>query len=104
MANFELKIDVSQVARALGKTREVIETILIPEARNLAISTHGFILKFAKEKMADSYKLPIFLGKKDKNVRWIEVTPGLWVVEIDDSVAWIETGRPPTSMATEQWL
>ena len=108
MANFDIKIDTSKVADMFGQTRDIIESALIPGVRAIAVATHGAVLNFAKEKLQDSYKLPIFLGADKsgipRNLRWIEITPGLWVIEIDDSVAWIENGRAPTSMATEQWL
>ena len=105
MADFHFKVDLARIAESLGQTREVIETHLIPEIKNLSISTHQFVLKYAQNMLkSSSWKLPLFLGEKNKNVRWIEITDGLWVVEIDDSAAWIEEGRPPTSMATEDWL
>jgi hypothetical protein len=121
-SNFSFIVDVSKVAETLGRTRDVIETKVTKAVEGLSISTHAFIINKANHELGD-FKRKYFLGlgeygkkttkesTKDprvdqtaRNVRWTLVTGGIWVVEIDDSVKWIEEGRPPTSMATEDWL
>jgi hypothetical protein len=104
MAEFTFKVDAGKVADMLNQTRDIVERELLPAVEQLSISTHLFLLKHIKDKLKDDYRLPIMMGQDDRNIRWVAVGTGLWVVEIDDSVKWIEEGRPPTSMATEDWL
>lgn len=118
---FKITVDISQVAEKLNSTRELLEDKLTAGVKAISAATHAFIINKASE--LDSFKRDAFLGtgkfgkdaqresSKDPNVdssakyvRWIEISKGLWIVEIDPKAAWIEEGRGPTSMATEQWL
>jgi hypothetical protein len=122
MAKFDITVDTSAIAEKVNKTKEVVEQKLTPAMERLSISTHAFIINKANNELSD-FKRKFFLGvgeygKKTlkqsssgagvdetaKNVRWVKVSNGIWVVEIDESAAWIEEGREPTSMATEDWL
>jgi len=118
---FRITVDVSQVAAKLNTTRELIETKLVEGVRLISASTHAFIVNKASE--LEGWKRDAFLGigkfgkdaqrqstnsplvdSEPKYVRWIEISQGLWVVEIDEKAAWVEQGRESVSMATEQWL
>lgn len=122
MAEFKVNIDVQQIADSLNKTREVIEEKVTKAVEALSVSAHAFIVNKANTELGD-FKRKFFLGQGEygkkttekstsdpridqtaKNVRWVKVANGLWVVEIDEKAAWIEEGRPATSMATEEWL
>lgn len=121
MAKFDINVDVEGLANKVSKTKEVVEQKLLPAVERLSISTHAFIINKANSELND-FKRNFFLGlgeygknKKDsdkapgvdssaKNVRWVKVSNNMWVVELDESVSWIEDGREPTSMATEDWL
>ncbi len=122
MAEVKFTIDIEDIATKLDKTREVIEEKVVPALERLSISTHAFIVNKANQEL-DGFKRDFFLGngkhgdktterssnhagvdQSAKHVRWTQVTKGIWVVEIDEKAAWIEEGRPPTSMATEDWL
>jgi hypothetical protein len=122
MANKFFNVDIGQIAQNLQKTRDVVEQKVIPAVEKLSISAHAFIINKANNELS-GFKREFFLGLgkygKDtpqqstphpevnstpRHVRWIKVSNGIWVVEIDPKASWIEDGRPPTSMATEQWL
>lgn len=122
MSKFDITVDVSQLAEKINKTKESVEQKIVPAIERLSISTHAFIINKANNEL-DDFKRKFFLGlgeygkkttktsnsapgvdESAKNVRWSKVANGIWVVEIDEKAAWIEQGRQPTSMATEDWL
>ena len=103
MSDFEFKANLREIAEKVGKTADQIKGKVNEEIRKLSISTHAFVVNYAQEKL-DGWKLGHFLGPEGNNIRWVQLAENMWVVEIDPSVAWIEEGREPTSMATEDWL
>lgn len=103
MSQLDFKVNLKEVAEKLGEVSDNIALQINEQVQNLSISTHAFVVKYANDKLT-GFKRNHFLGPEGKNVRWVQVSPSIWVVEIDPSVAWIEEGRGPVSMATEQWL
>jgi hypothetical protein len=103
MADFRFQVNVQSVAAQLNATADQIRGMVNDAVQKLSIAAHAFIVKKAQDELK-GYKLETFMGENGRNVRWSKVTNGIWVVEIDPSVRWIEEGRPATSMATESWL
>ena len=103
MSNFTLKANVKEIADRLGQSTDSLAYRVIKEVEALSASTHAFVVRYANEKLKDRHR-NLFFGENNQNVRWNQVAPNIWVVEIDESVAWIEEGREPTSMATDKWL
>lgn len=122
MSKFNINIDVQQLADALEQSATVIEDKVIQAVEALSVSTHAFIVAKANAELS-GFKRQAFLGIGDKanktnakstsdprvdqaakNVRWVRVANGIWVVEIDESAAWIEEGRDPKFMGSEDWL
>lgn len=99
--DFRFGANLEEIAAQLGQTREAIDQHVRTAVERLSISTHAFVLSHAQEKLKGFYREQFF-GENGKNVRWTEVSDGIWVVEIDPSVAWIEEGRDPTFMG--EWL
>ena len=111
MVDLDFKVNIDEVADQLRVKREAIEGRIVHEVKNLAASTHAFVVNFAQKKLADnSFMRDWFFGKTDpqsgesEKVKFQELGPGMYVVSIDESSRWIEEGRPPKSMATEEWL
>ena len=100
---FKLTINADQIAKDIGEEVNKVAQTLEQEVRGLAIQTHAKVIEFANEDLK-GWQLQHFLGDGGKNIRWAQVSDNIWVVEIDESVGWLNDGRPPTSMATEEWL
>lgn len=103
MADFRIAVNLEQIAKDMNTTVDSIYERVRGEAEKLSISTHAFIVRKAQNDL-DGFLLKTYLGKNNENVRWVKVNDNMYVVEVDESVGWIEEGRAPTSMATESWL
>lgn len=99
--DFDFKINLDEVSSKLGQKRDAIEGRIQQEVANLSISTHAFVVNYAQEKLK-GFQRQLFFGKDNSNVRWQQISEGMWVVEIDESVRWIEEGRDRTFMG--DWL
>lgn len=119
---FRLKINVSDVADKLRLAREVAEEKVTNAVESLSVFTHAFIINKANETFKDSkFKREYYLGlgtyakdsqkestsdqridNKAKNVRWIKIEDGIWMIELDEKAEWLEEGREPTFMG--EWL
>lgn len=96
-------INADAVAAAIGQEVNDIVEDLTAKAENLTVQIHAKVLEMASNELK-GFQLQQFLGEKGENVGWARVSDSLWVVEIDDSVGFYDTGRPETPMATEHWL
>lgn len=97
---YRFSINVDEVARQVGKDVVAIRERVTGEVQRLSISTHAFVVAKANAEL-DGYIRKIFLGKNNENVRWEQVADRIWAVTIDESVAWIEEGKPSVFM---RWL
>ena len=103
---FRISINAQEVAQKLRAQLEVIKARLQQEAAKLSIAAHGEIVRYAQQNLT-GWRLQHFLGDTGQdnpdsgNVRWYKAADNVWVVEIDESVAWIEQGRPSVFM---DWL
>ncbi len=106
--DFNFRVNVEQVAQKLGQAADLVQTKVADAVEKLVASTHAFVVAKAQSELGD-YKRSILPGPPDadgmpKNVKWRKIAERIWVVEILPEAAWIEEGRPATSMATEDWL
>jgi len=122
MNNFLISVDIKEISERLGKAKELLIDTVKLAVENLSTSAHAFIVNKANTELTD-FQRQAFLGIGDqgkkttktsskdpridatvKNVRWVKLSDGLWVVEIDDSADWIEKGRARTFMGEDWWL
>jgi hypothetical protein len=103
VTDFTIKANYKEIADKLGVVEKEVAKKLNGAVEALSISTHAFIIKYAQDHLK-GYPLEAFLGEDGSNIRWIQVSKNMWVVEIDESAKWVEEGRSPTSMATDDWL
>lgn len=122
MNKFHFIINIDEIADKISLASNVIESRVKTAVEALSVSVHAFIINRASSELS-GFKKDFFLGtgehaKKEtqkstphpgvdqsaRHVRWVKVADSLWVVELDEKVAWIEQGRSPVSMATEDWL
>lgn len=121
-AAFRFRVDVSAIAEQLRTTRDVIEDRVVDAVETLSVAAHAHIVNLARQKWAnDDFKRQFFLGldrygknahgqsaqnpaidQTVKHVRWNKVTDGIWVVELDENIRWLEEGREETFMG--EWL
>ena len=100
---FRFQVNVDEVAEKINSQIGDVKTKLTDAVQSLSVQTHAFIIDKANKEL-HGFKREQFLGEKNRNIRWSQISERIWVVEIDESVRWIEEGREPTSMATEAWL
>lgn len=103
MTDFNIKINYKEIADKIGVTKESIAKKLEGAVEALSISTHAFVVKYANDHLT-GFTRSHFIGEDGSNIRWAKISNNMWMVEIDESVKWIEEGRSATSMATEDWL
>lgn len=122
VAAFRFRVDVSEVAEHLGRTREEIEDKVVGGVETLSIAAHAYIVNLANTTFGSgNFKRQYYLGigpygknahgtsTKDpridqtvKNLRWIKISDGIWMVELDENAKWLEDGRKETFMG--DWL
>lgn len=100
---FSFTTNIDQLAKALNTKVEEIRADVEAGAESLAIQTHAHLLQLATSELK-GYNLETYLGKGGENLTWKKVSDRLWVVALDPKAAYIEEGREPVSMATDQWL
>lgn len=98
---YKISINLEEVARQLGKEVQAVRTRIRQEVAALTASTHAFVVRYAQQHLS-GWKLQYFMGENGKNVRWAQISDNIWVVEIDPSVEFLETGRDETFMG--KWL
>jgi hypothetical protein len=116
------RVDLSEIAEMIGQMREEIEEQVKQGVETLSIAAHAYITNVANTHFAKSdFKRQFYLGigqygknasnsstrdpridQTIKNLRWIKISDGLWVVELDEHAQWLEEGRPETFMG--DWL
>ena len=119
-----IRIDISEVAAKIGQTRELIENEVKEAVETLSAQTHAFIVNQANQVFKeDNFKRQFYLGLGEfgnkakgestknemidstaKNVRWIKIADGIWMVELDEQAEWLESGRQATFMGEDWWL
>jgi hypothetical protein len=89
---FSVFSNAEEVAARLGTTAAAIGPRLIQEMEKISILGHADVVSHAQSKLSASM-VDRFLGENGENVKWSRVGPRMWVVSIDESVAWMEEGR-----------
>lgn len=82
-------IDVAGMAAQFKEFAMEAEREFRQAVAGLAAMTHAHVAEEAKNKLHTSFKT-----FKD-NLGFVEITPGIWVVSIDDPALWIEEGIEP---------
>jgi hypothetical protein len=96
---FNISVNADEIAQKIGQTADVISDRLERATKNLSLQARDYIQSKAEEKL-NEYQKTQYL----EHLYWKEISPGIWVVELDPKVAYLEDGRPARSMATEYWL
>lgn len=97
---FTLRINSDEIAKKLGVSREFISDTLYQQVNGLVASTRAFIIKKANDELS-GWKRKYFLGENGENVKLEMPTRGIWMIELDPKVQWIEEGRDSVFM---EWL
>jgi hypothetical protein len=90
--SFHIHVDITEAAAKLNQTNEFIATQMQTAVGTIAAATHAFILQTVNAELT-GYKREAYLGKENKNVRWIDLGNSMWVVEVDETARWLEEGR-----------
>lgn len=111
MSNLDFKVNIDEIADKLQMKREVIEGRIVQEVKQLAASTHAFVVRYASEKLEkNEFMRKWFFGEinsqtnESEKVKFQEIGHGMYLVSIDESSRFIEEGRDPAPMATDKWL
>jgi hypothetical protein len=88
MSGLKINIDVSALAAQFKELALEAEQSLMEGVKNLAKQTHAHVAEEAARKLKGSLKT------FQENLGFEEVTPGIWVVSIDEPALWIEDGIP----------
>lgn len=89
MSNLKIKIDVAGIAAQFKELALEVEQDMNKAVANLAAITHAKVAEMASDELKSSRQQ--FMD----NLGFEEVTPGVWVVSIDDKALWIEEGIEP---------
>jgi hypothetical protein len=85
----KINIDVAAIAAQFKELALEVEQDLRNGVANLAAITHAKVAEMAR----DELKSP--LSQLQKALDWEEISPGVWVVSIDEKAFWIEEGIEP---------
>lgn len=97
---FRFSVNAAEIAAKINQTADAIVPRLRQEVQALSAATHAFVVDKAQRDLKGG-TLARFLGKNGENVRWVQIDPNIWVVEIDESVRDIEEGHDRRFMS---WL
>jgi len=86
MSNLKIKIDTASIAAQFKAMALEVEQDLNKGIANLAAITHAKVAEMASEELKSSKKT------LTDNLGFEEVSPGVWVVSIDQDALWIEEG------------
>lgn len=86
MSNLKIKIDVAAIANQFKDLKMEIEQDLNKGVANLAAITHAKVAEMAGDELQSSRKT------LTDNLGFEEVSPGIWIVSIDEDALWIEEG------------
>lgn len=98
--SFHIHVDIAEAAKKLNQTADLIEGQLKQAVGSISAATHAYILQTVNSELT-GFKRTAYLGKENKNVRWVDLGNGMWVVEVDESARWLEEGRDRVFM---DWL
>lgn len=89
--SLKLNIDVSEIAKAFKEISLEVEQDLQKAVGNLAAMTHAKVAELASQELHSSLKT------LQKSLGFEEISPGVWVVSIDEKALWIEEGIEPNT-------
>lgn len=92
---FSLTIDAQSIASEFDGFKEEVELALNEAVRSASAMTYAKVNELASERLKST------LSKYQRALSYQEVYPGLWTVELDESVMWLEEGREPGSMVDD---
>lgn len=92
----KLNIDVAKIAAEFKELASEVEQDLIKAVGQLAPMTHARVAEMASDELSSSLHILQGVGKDGKrNLDWDEISPGIWVVTINEDALWIEDGISP---------
>lgn len=86
MSNLKIKIDTASIAAQFKALALEVEQDLNKGIANLAAITHAKVAEMAGDELKSSRKT------LTDNLGFEEISPGVWVVSIDEEALWIEEG------------
>lgn len=88
MANLKFEIDAEAIAKEFAEFALEVEQDLNTAVANLAAITNAKVKEMAQKELHSTRQRYI------DALSFAEVSPGLWVVSLDESALWIENGLP----------
>lgn len=85
----KININIDDITKQLKDYVQEIKEDIEKGAANLAAMTHAKVLEFAGEELHSSRKI------LTDNLGFEEISPGVWVVSINQDALWIEEGIEP---------
>jgi hypothetical protein len=95
MDEFKFEINVDQLTAHLKDLKEEAQQMLTEAVKAASSMTYAKAQELAGEKLGSRFKT-----YRDA-LRYREVGPGLWVVELDEKALWIDDGKPAGSMVDD---
>jgi hypothetical protein len=86
MSNLKIKIDTASIVAQFKELALEVEQDIHKGVANLAAITHAKVAEMASEQLKSSKKT------FTDNLGFEEISPGIWVVSIDEDALWIEEG------------
>lgn len=95
MSNLKFFINAEEIAAEFQHFKVEVEEALTESVKALAASTHAKAIEIANKELHSRRQTYL------DNLNFEEVTPGLWVVSLDEPAMWIEEGRKSGSMVED---
>lgn len=92
MANLKFEIDAEAIAKEFAEFALEVEQDLNTAVANLAAITNAKVKEMAQKELHSTRQ------KYIDALSFAEISPGLWVVSLDESALWIEEGLPEHDM------
>jgi hypothetical protein len=95
MPNLKFFINAEELAKEMKDFKVEVVQALEDGVRQLSAMTYAKVTELAQEKLTATRKI------YTDNLEYKEVSPGLWVVSLDEPALWIEDGRKSGSMLND---
>lgn len=95
MGDLRFMIDAEALASEMKTLKAEVQAALEDSVKALSAMTHAKVVELAQQKLNSTRKI------YTDNLEYREVTPGLWVISLDQPALWIEEGRKAGDMTQD---
>jgi hypothetical protein len=86
MGDLKFTVDINQLSKQLNKVQEEVQSEIVKAVGNLAKAANEKVRELASEKLKSSSK------KFNDALTFEEITTNVWVITLDETMAWREDG------------